>query len=58
MNISMFVYSYRKLTEFLQEDVLKPLVSHKLHPGVEYGQDVVGVLGAAVPCLQERFHLS
>ena len=31
-------------TKFLEENILKPLMRHKSHPGVEYGKHVVGVL--------------
>ena len=42
-----------KLTKLFQHDILEPFMSDKLHPGVEDCEDVVGVLGAAVPRLQE-----
>ena len=45
----MFKYGALKgftdlLTKFFYENVLKSLVSHKLHSRVKYRQDVVGVL--------------
>ena len=56
-----------QLTKFLEQDVLEPLVGDKLHPGVEDGEHVVGVLVAGVPGggggegggpgLQEGLHL-
>ena len=46
------------LTELLQQDVLEPFMCDKLHPGVQYSQDVVGVLGSAVPSLEEGLNFS
>ena len=54
----IFISKLQSLTELLQQDVLEPLMCDKLHPGVQYSQDVVGVLGAAVPSLEEGLNFS
>ena len=33
-----------KLTKFLEKDIIKHFMGSKLHPGVDYGKHVVGVL--------------
>lgn len=45
-----------ELTKFLQHHILKPLVGHKLHSGVENGENVVRILGVTISCLQKYFH--
>ena len=34
------------LTKLFEEDVLKSFMRHKFFPGIEDGEDVVGILGA------------
>ena len=46
------------LTKLFEEDVLKSLVRHKFLPGVEDCEDVVGVLGANTPGLEEGLNFS
>ena len=46
------------LTKLFEENVLKSFVCHKFLPGIEDGEDVVGVLGSNTSGLEEGLDFS